>query len=239
MSKRIQLKLKKMLKKAEFVHADLEYHEELLTDAKKEFNEIFIKTMAGLPQEEKEKYENIKKEQFEELRKKQEAAEEDVEEEDPETSTQLEKAKETFISQDFPEGIELGPGEDSSDDNDKLAVNKKLYYKIAAQTHPDKLVSSSLSDKEIEKRKKLFKKAKEAYEQNNWYTLYSISVDLDIDAGDIDKRHVEWIEEDIRKTMGQISKIGQLYAWVWYVSDEQQREKVMKSYLKQVYGIEY
>ena len=74
MSKRIQLKLKKMLKKAEFVHADLEYHEELLTDAKKEFNEIFIKTMAGLPQEEKEKYENIKKEQFEELRKKQKAA---------------------------------------------------------------------------------------------------------------------------------------------------------------------
>jgi hypothetical protein len=230
-----------MLKKAEFVHADLEYHEELLTDAKKEFNEIFIKTMAGLPPEQKEKYENIKKEQFEELRKKQEAAGEDQEEEEeePESSTYLEKAKETFISEDFPEGIELEPSEDNSDDNDKLAVNKKLYYKIAAQTHPDKLESSNLSAKEIEKRKKLFKKAKEAYEQNNWYTLYSISIDLDIDTGDVDSRHVEWIEEDIRKTMGQISKIGQLYAWVWYVSDEKQRENIMKSYLKQVYGIEY
>ena len=42
MSKRTKLKFKKMLKKAEFVHADLEYHEELITDAKVEFNEAFL-----------------------------------------------------------------------------------------------------------------------------------------------------------------------------------------------------
>ena len=41
MSKRTQLKFKKLLKKAEFVNADLEYHEELLDDAKLEFNEEF------------------------------------------------------------------------------------------------------------------------------------------------------------------------------------------------------
>ena len=42
MSKRIQLKFKKMLKKAEFVHADLEYHEELVFEAKADFNEALI-----------------------------------------------------------------------------------------------------------------------------------------------------------------------------------------------------
>ena len=37
MSKQVKLKFKKLLKKAEFVHADLEYHESLLPDAKQEF----------------------------------------------------------------------------------------------------------------------------------------------------------------------------------------------------------
>ena len=41
MSKRIQLKFKKMLKKAEFLHADLEYHEELVFEAKADINEAF------------------------------------------------------------------------------------------------------------------------------------------------------------------------------------------------------
>ena len=49
MSKRTKLKFKKMLKKAEFVHADLEYHEELLTDAKVEFNEAFLDTISNWP----------------------------------------------------------------------------------------------------------------------------------------------------------------------------------------------
>ena len=38
-----------MLKKAEFVHADLEYHEELITDAKVEFNEAFLDTISSWP----------------------------------------------------------------------------------------------------------------------------------------------------------------------------------------------
>ena len=45
MSKQVDLKFKKLLKNAEFVHADLEYHEEMLPEAKQEFfktvNEIY------------------------------------------------------------------------------------------------------------------------------------------------------------------------------------------------------
>ena len=49
MSKRTKLKFKKMLKKAEFVHADLEYHEELMVDAKVEFNEAFLDKISNWP----------------------------------------------------------------------------------------------------------------------------------------------------------------------------------------------
>ena len=66
MSRRTQLKLKKILKKAEFVHADLEYHEEMLIDAKKEFHETFTNLLKSLPPDIKQKIEENKKKQLEE-----------------------------------------------------------------------------------------------------------------------------------------------------------------------------
>ena len=82
----------------------------------------------------------------------------------------------------------------------------------------------------------MFKKAKEAYERDNWYTLYSVAVDLGIEVGEIDEKHIEWIEEDIKLTMGRISQMGQLFAWVWYTSDDEGKERIMDQYFKQVYN---
>ena len=81
----------------------------------------------------------------------------------------------------------------------------------------------------------MFKKAKEAYERDNWYTIYSIATDLGITPGDISEKQIAWIEEDIKLTMGRISSIGRLFVWVWYVAEEEQREEILKQYFKQVY----
>jgi len=35
--------------------------------------------------------------------------------------------------------------------------------------------------------------------------------------------------------MGRISKMGQLFVWVWYTSDDEGKERVMDQYFKQVY----
>ena len=51
MSKQVKLKFKKLLKKAEFVHADLEYHEELLPEAKNLFSQEVAQTIKDLPPE--------------------------------------------------------------------------------------------------------------------------------------------------------------------------------------------
>ena len=42
-----------MLKKAEFVHADLEYHEELVFEAKADFNEAFLDRINNMSRREK------------------------------------------------------------------------------------------------------------------------------------------------------------------------------------------
>ena len=130
----------------------------------------------------------------------------------------------------------MNPDEIEQDDDNKLGVIKKLYRKIANETHPDKLVASGFSLGESQRKQEVFKKAKEAYERDNWYTLYSIAIDLGISPGDIDDKHIDWIEEDIKLTMGRISKIGQLFVWVWYTSTDEVKERVMDQYFRQVYN---
>ena len=59
MSKQLKLKFKKLLKKADFIHADLEYHEELVVEAKQLFNEELQKWLRALPQEEQKRLHTI------------------------------------------------------------------------------------------------------------------------------------------------------------------------------------
>jgi len=240
MSKRIQLKFKKMLKKAEFVHADLEYHEELVFEAKIDFNEAFLDRVNNMSRRERKYWkrhlttlndERAKQllEQAEKERQKR------IDAETVEEQTGIVKNKEIFMDGETGEEFYLNPDEVDTPDDDKSGVIKKLYRKIASETHPDKLVASGFSQREVERKEQIFMKAKEAYERENWYMIYSIAMDLGISPGDIDEKHIDWIEEDVKLTMGRISRIGQLFVWVWYTSPDEQKEKVMDQYFKQVY----
>ena len=240
MSKRIQLKFKKMLKKAEFVHADLEYHEELVFEAKIDFNEAFLDRVNDMSRRERKYWKRHLNTLNDERAKQllQQAEEEKQKRIDAETAeeqTDIVKNKEIFMDGETGEEFYLNPDEVDTPDDDKSGVIKKLYRKIASETHPDKLVASGFSQREVERKEQIFMKAKEAYERENWYMIYSIAIDLGISPGDIDEKHIDWIEEDVKLTMGRISRIGQLFVWVWYTSPDEQKEKVMDQYFKQVY----
>jgi hypothetical protein len=240
MSKRIQLKFKKMLKKAEFVHADLEYHEELVFEAKTDFNEAFLDRVNNMSRRERKYWKRHLSTLNDERAKQllQQAEEEKQKRIDAETAeeqTDIVKNKEIFMDGETGEEFYLNPDEVDTPDDDKSSVIKKLYRKIASETHPDKLVASGFSQREVERKEQIFMKAKEAYERENWYMIYSIAIDLGISPGDIDEKHIDWIEEDVKLTMGRISRIGQLFVWVWYTSPDEQKEKVMDQYFKQVY----
>jgi hypothetical protein len=240
MSKRIQLKFKKMLKKAEFVHADLEYHEELVFEAKIDFNEAFLDRVNNMSRRERKYWKRHLNTLNDERAKQllQQAEEEKQKRIDAETAeeqTDIVKNKEIFMDGETGEEFYLNPDEVDTPDDDKSGVIKKLYRKIASETHPDKLVASGFSQREVERKEQIFMKAKEAYERENWYMIYSIAIDLGISPGDIDEKHINWIEEDVKLTMGRISRIGQLFVWVWYTSPDEQKEKVMDQYFKQVY----
>ena len=240
MSKRIQLKFKKMLKKAEFVHADLEYHEELVFEAKADFNEAFQDRIDNMSRRERKYWaRNLHTLNDERAKQLLQQAEEEkqkrIDAETDEDQTGVVKNKEVLMDAGTGEEFYLNPDEVDTPDDDKSGVIKKLYRKIASETHPDKLVASGFSQREVERKEQIFMKAKEAYERENWYMIYSIAIDLGISPGDIDEKHIDWIEEDVKLTMGRISRIGQLFVWVWYTSPDEQKEKVMDQYFKQVY----
>ena len=230
-----------MLKKAEFVHADLEYHEELVSEARADFNDAFFHRLTQMSRLRKRAWDrHLKKLNNEKAKQLLEQAEKEQKEKSEPEAAELpanvaEQNKEVFIDGETGEEFYMNPDEIEQDDDNKLGVIKKLYRKIANETHPDKLVASGFSLGESQRKQEIFKKAKEAYERDNWYTLYSIAIDLGISPGDIDDKHINWIEEDIKLTMGRISKIGQLFVWVWYTSTDEVKERVMDQYFKQVY----
>ena len=241
MSKRIQLKFKKIIKKAEFVHADLEYHVELFEDAKKEFTENFnslVESLNGDDRAEFDKlFQDIMDKRIAELEKRNNQKEQPAEEAEGSTEEDS-KTSTTLITPEFPEGIEIDIDRDDDVPEIKASEMKKLFYKIAAGTHPDKLASQNLPPEQVEHSEKLFKRAKTAYETGNWYILYSLATELNIDVGDVGDDHIDWIESDIRRTMGRIANMAQMAAWVWYTGNETTKKSVMKNYFKQVYNYE-
>jgi hypothetical protein len=240
MSKQLKFKFKKTLKKAEFVHADLEYHQQLVSEAKKLFSEEVRRLVEKLSaedqallQEESERRNVARVEAAERASKQTEGLkqlEEKIQIPPPE------EACTSLVTTTHP--VEEADPEDEKQKT-KSTELKKLFHRIAEQTHPDKVCASGFSDKEVYRLEKVFKRALTAYENNNWYILYSIAADLDLKTQTPTQEHIEWIEDDVRNTMGAIAQIGNLLAWVWYTGTPVKKQLALKDYFRQVYNFNY
>lgn len=226
MSKQLKLKFKKILKKAEFVHADLEYHRELLPEAKNKFTDAIGKFIATLSPEEQNILAGLNHEitiQQEERIKEEATKREEEENKEHDEMTYGETEEDSF--EDPTAAI-----------NEKAPEFKKLFRKIASKTHPDKVRARGASEIEIQSLEALFKKAQVAYSNNNWYVLYSIGLQLEVDIGTPSNAHIEWLEEDIRNAMGKMATQNNLLAWTWYIGDEEAKRRAIQDYFKQVFN---
>ena len=234
MSKQVKLKFKKSLKKAEFVHADLEYHEELISDAKREFFAKVEEIFSGLCDEDKKMINDAKRKKMAAQAKREEVkrTESDSEEEIggvPENEEMLSTEEES-------ENSEGDEEEESGPTSIKSSDLRKLFHDIADLCHPDKTEARGLSVREIKKLEKVFKEAQSAYKNGNWYLLYVIALDLGIEVKDPTRDHIEWVEEDIKYTLEKISQIGTLVVWVWFNGDGLTRLMAMQNYFQQSFG---
>jgi len=235
MSKQLKLKFKKILKEAEFTQADLEYHEELLPEAKQLFGEEVSKIIAALSPEDQKligESDRIRQEAFQkELEKRMAEAGEAHEDEQDEDPTSL-------VVGNLDEEEESDRGEDESQPASKMGELKKMFYRIAVRTHPDKLAAKGYSKEETTRLEGIFKQAKTAYNNENWYQLYSIGLTMGIPLPEPSKENIKWVKEDIRATLGVISRIAILIVWVWYTGDDASRLQALQCHFKQVYDLD-
>ena len=231
MSKQVKLKFKKLLKNAEFVHADLEYHTELQPDAKQEFFSIVNKIFQQLPLEEKNKINECRDKK---LREENEKRVKEAEEND-ESPEEAEEEEISYTPDKGDEDSELPEIENPDISPVKGSELKKLYYRVADKTHPDKAAGRGASEDEAKRLEKMFISAQEAYKDGNWYVLYSLAIQLEIEVPNPTKETLGWLEEDIKRTMSKISNLASLITWSWYVGNESVKDHAIKSYFLQAY----
>lgn len=235
MSKQLKLKFKKLLKKAEFVHADLEYHAELFPEAQKDFFTVVNKILDALPADERAALDAVRTQRM--MAPPPHPSQEESDDDSDEEVSGLPTNSELLITPDHPEGVSLSSDLESLEESGiKSTEAKKLFYRIAEITHPDKLMNKQISETEARRLERLFIKATDAYNSLNWYILYSIALELDLDVPDPQKEYLSWIEEDIRHTMGAIASIGSRIVWVWYTGDEKSKKFALENYFQQVYS---
>tara|TARA_Y100000034_G_C6842863_1_gene381483 strand:+ start:269 stop:1003 length:735 start_codon:yes stop_codon:yes gene_type:complete len=235
MSKQLKFKFKKTLKKAEFVHADLEYHRELVSEAKRLFNDEVRNLIAKLSPEDQNTLQLESERQHLKYLEAHRAAATRADK-----IEQIEEEITQFINNGDCTAVAMTtelPEETNREEPKKVKSIelKKLFHKIAEETHPDKVSANGFSDKEVRRLERIFKKALQAYTDNNWYLLYSIAHDLDLSIQNPTQAHIDWIEEDIRNTLGAIAKIANLVAWGWYVGNEKVRLDALRYHFEMFY----
>ena len=107
---------------------------------------------------------------------------------------------------------------------------KKVFKKIARKTHPDLLYNKSAFERG--KKEALFRNAKLAIEEEDFFELSKIAKELGIEPPQPTKKHVKMMEKTVEKISGEIKTIKGTVAWVWYHEDDEERRLAfMKKYI--------
>tara|TARA_Y100001938_G_C8072132_1_gene423783 strand:- start:953 stop:1516 length:564 start_codon:yes stop_codon:yes gene_type:complete len=98
---------------------------------------------------------------------------------------------------------------------------KEIFKKVAKMTHPD------IDRKKQHKNK--FIEAREALDDNDWFSMYKIGSDLGIDITGITMGHVEWLKQEIAMIEEIIKGIVTTFEWI-YSNEGANKEQLLTTY---------
>ena len=108
---------------------------------------------------------------------------------------------------------------------------QKLFKEVAKNSHPDAILG--LSEKEQEKKKKLFKEAQAAADESDLFDLIEVAEKLDIEIPKASEESIDLLKESIAKINAEIKKIKKSYAWLWY-HDIGKIDMIMRRYFEKL-----
>ena len=104
-----------------------------------------------------------------------------------------------------------------------------LFKKIAAKTHPDKLLD--LEEDEREKKQQMFLRATKAKEEDNLMAMHIIASELNVDIPDISFEDIMLFEKKVVALKQQIEDKKSTWMWAWLVSSPEKRENIVTNYV--------
>jgi len=189
--------------KLKYLKKDLEVSREIFQDAKRDFSKKFIERVEVVDKEESD-------------------SEEPETEEQPnsELSKNRRKSKERISEKEL----------DSYVREEKDSDIKKVFKQIAKKTHPDLLNFKSPFEKE--RKERLFKRAKTAAEEDDYFELSEIAKELKINVPNPKRKHLKMLYSSIQKVEQELKTIKGSVAWLWYhEEDPSRREMYMQRYI--------
>ena len=107
---------------------------------------------------------------------------------------------------------------------------KKVFRKIALQIHPDKL--EKFSDFEKQFKTKLFEKARDAFQKNDYYAMVEVADQLNIELPPPTQEQIELMKKTNKGLEKEINVLKNSVVWGWYHADEEnEKEKIMDKYI--------
>ena len=120
---------------------------------------------------------------------------------------------------------------DTKTEISNISALKKVYKKIMLKVHPDKLVL--IEDEDLrEMYSNVCMNTMKAMEDGSWYLLFKSAMDIGIKNIEIEKEHVEMLDNDCKNLEEKASNIKKSIPWIWFHSNENIKEKCLEQYSK-------
>ena len=158
-----------------------------------------------------------------------------------ESPKQIQEKKEESLSQLINPPIQGAPvveriDVEVKDENEMHKTFKDLFKKLALNLHPDR--ANGLTAEEREVRLSMFKDAKEALDQGDYFLLLEMSERFNIRIPKNFKQQTRWMKARIKQLDQEINTQKHTYNYIFSECEaEDEKAKLVKNFLRQIFQI--
>jgi len=125
---------------------------------------------------------------------------------------------------------------ESGDKDQMLKTFKDLFKKLALNLHPDR--ANGLTAEEREVRLSMFKDAKQALDDGDYFLLLEMSERFNIRIPKNFKQQTRWMKARIKQLDQEIQKQKHTYNYIFSECEtESEKAKIVKNFLSQIFQI--